>query len=126
MQFNLAMMGENPSAAFVKAATEPSSLTDEELMVIYSIAWNQWNHETRYELLIERGLVVDADWNLYLRNDAREIFASNRISAEIWKGIISQGYSRDWERVVDAEVQKLEPNGTQKLLERLRIAAAGD
>ena len=126
MQFNLAMMGENPSAALAKAGTDPSSLTDEELLVINHIVWNWWNHDTRYELLIEKGLGVDADWDVCLKNDAGDIFASDPVSAEIWKRITSLGFSRDWERVVDAEVQKREPNGTQKLLERLRKAAGGD
>ncbi len=43
MQYQLAMMGENPAAALAKAGTDPSSLTDEELIVINNFNWLWWN-----------------------------------------------------------------------------------
>lgn len=126
MQLNRAMMGENPAAALAKAGTDPSSLTDEELIVINNFNWAWWNHNTRYELLNEQGLVEEADRELYLRNHARVIFAGNPISAEVWKNMVSNGYSRDWERIVDAEIQRIEPTAYQELIKQLRKVASGD
>ena len=34
MEMNLALMGENPTVALTKAATDPESLTDEELVIV--------------------------------------------------------------------------------------------
>ena len=125
MEFNRTMMGENPSLALAKAAMDPTSLTDDELIVLNNFTWHWWNHDTRYELLIEQGLVEQADWEVYLKNHANNFFASNPISAEVWKSMVQQGYNRDWEQIVDSEVQTLQPIQYQEIIRQLRKAADG-
>jgi hypothetical protein len=123
MQFNLAMMGENPSAAVAKAATEPSSLTDEDLLVIANLTWNWWNHDSRYEILLDHGLVDDQDWDRFIRAHARNFLAGTPVAKAMWENTLEHGFSRKWERIAEDEIRRTEPTAYADLLVRLRSAA---
>ena len=127
MEMGLALMGENPAAALVKAATDPSSLTDEELTIVEQWVWYWWDHDSHLDLLRDQGLVVqERDWDLFFKNRAKWVYGANQVSVEVWEGLTSDGIDSDWENLVDAEIQKIDqPTGLQ-VLERLRAAAKGD
>jgi hypothetical protein len=123
MQFNLAMMGENPSAAVAKAATDPSSLTDEELLVIHNLVWNWWNHDSRYEILMEQGLVDEQDWDRFVRGHARNYFAGTPVAMASWQIAVAEGFTREWESIAGDELKRIKPTAYSETLRRLRFAA---
>ena len=128
MQMNLTRMGENPEVALVKAATDPASLTDEEISIIAQHAWYWWDHDSRFDLLRDQGLVVQEDWDMFYRNRATTVYGANRVALEIWKDMKSLGASRgsDWELLVDAEIQKIDQPNSAEWFERMRAAAKGE
>jgi len=129
MQMGLARMGENPEAALAKAASDPESLTDEELGIVREWAWYWHNHDTRFSLLRDEGMVLQADWDDYFRNRAKSVYGANRVALHEWKEMKSLGASLDseWHRLVDAEIQNIDqPTFASEGLERLRAAAKGN
>ncbi len=130
MQMNLARMGENPEAALAKAATDPESLTDEELGIVAQWVFFWGDYDRRFDLLRDQGLVVqEIDWDVFYKNRANWVYGVNRVTLETWKDINSLGASlgSDWESTVDAEIQKIDqPTAALEFLERMRAAAKGN
>ena len=130
MQMSLSRMGENPQAALAKAATDPESLTDEELGIVAAWAWYWHDHDSRFDLLRDQGLVVqEIDYDVYYKNRAKWVYGANRVALHEWKSMKSLGASlgSDWERIVDAEIQKIDqPTAYLENLEQLRAAAKGN
>ena len=123
---NLALMGENPSVALAKAATEPASLTDEELLVVYSYAWHWFDADARNEILADQGLLVlGVDVDRYYRNRTRWVYGSNSVTAEAWKEMTALGFGYAFESIVGSEMESMKPTGHADILRRLREAAEG-
>jgi len=83
MQMNLSRMGENPEVALAKAATDPESLTDEELGIVAQWAFYWGDYDARFDLLRDQGLVVkEIDWDVFYKNRANEVYGVNRVTLE--------------------------------------------
>ena len=83
MQMNLSRMGENPEVALAKAATDPESLTDEELGIVAQWAFHWGDYDARFDLLRDQGLVVkEIDWDVFYKNRANEVYGVNRVTLE--------------------------------------------
>jgi type II secretory pathway pseudopilin PulG len=124
MQMMLTQMGENPLKARAKAAIAPSSLTDEELLVIDSMVTYWWNFDTRLQLLSDQELtMMRLDVDAYMRGRPDFIYATNPVAAQSWKALTT-GYELDsvFESIVNAEMAKTKPTADQKRLEFLRQA----
>lgn len=120
-QYQLTMMGENPSRAVAKAATNPSDLTDEELLVLRRIFSFWINVDSLTELRIQEGFADQAIAESYWRERAENVYGANPVWAAIWQDYRDNAELEfRWMTVVDQHLKKDEYNADKKLLERLR------
>lgn len=122
-QYQLAMMGENPSKAVAKAATNPGELTDEELMVLRRIVffWANFDNQAEHEMkagFADRELTVNM-W----QGRALNVYGSNPLFATIWEDIRAAYPDKEWARIVDEQIRKIEHDTNSKQLERMREVA---
>ncbi|MEQ9451091.1 MAG: hypothetical protein RJQ07_05850 [Pseudomonadales bacterium] len=126
-QYQLAMMAENPSRAVAKAATNPSELTDEELLVLRRIFSFWINVDSLTEMRIREGFANQELAESYWRKRAEDLYGANPVWAAIW-----QDYKKSaevefrWMTVVDQHLRQVEHNADEKLLERLRTATQSE
>jgi hypothetical protein len=127
MQMNLTLMGEQPMFSLQKAATDPASLTDEELGIVEAWTWYWWDHDSQLQLLRGQGLTVqDRDWDAYFKNRAKWVYGSNRVSMQVWEDMMSDDVGHEWESIVNTEIQKINQPLHLQEIKRLRAAAKGE
>lgn len=120
-QYDLAMMGENPAAAVVKASTNPRELSDEELwMLMHSLSFWQ-NFDSRLELSTRAGLGDYADTVPYWESRALNFYGANPAYAAIWEDL-REGFISNWKwaGVVDQEFRTIEHNSNALATQRWR------
>lgn len=123
IQYYTAMLGENPATAFAKVANDPSSLTDEELL-IFAFQISIWaNLNERGEMLLAQGLGSHEQNVRSWQGQAHNIFGGNPISRSMWEDFGNADSDREWVRVVEEEIRNSSGTRQSDLLERLRSAA---
>ena len=134
MQFNIARMGENPNETFAKAATNPSELTDEELLTLYSAAWFWVNYDSHDASMMEFGLIADDESQREVwRARVHDVWKSNEVFSALWRRLRdTQSYSElqergTWAEIMDAEFRSTPlSKGDAELLSYLRTEVAAN
>lgn len=122
-QYQLAMIGENPSSAVAKAATNPDDLTDEELLILRRIFSFWVNVDSRRELDIEAGFRTKEPAVKHWQDRAESVYGANSVWAAIWEQFRDDpDRDYEWISVVDKRFRQIEHNTDQKLIDRLRKA----
>lgn len=80
-------MGENPSRALAKAAVDPSSLTDEELLVISACSewWNEGDIKAQLLLDAELSGLSLEQIEPFHEERAIELHGGNPVAAAAWR-----------------------------------------
>jgi hypothetical protein len=124
MQYFIAMMGENPAGVWAKAATNPASMTAEDLVVLnaYTTFWGE--KHVRDDLLIEYDLM--AEHRDFLEWHAKTTYGGNRVVAALWRSWLedeeSVGRAWDWQKTV-TELYPDDTDHDSKFIEYLMKAA---
>ena len=118
------MLGENPATAFAKAASDPKTLTDDELMVL-AYHFSIWtNLDDRGEMLMDEGLASPEQNVNYWKGHAHTVFGGNTISKALWQRLRDNtSGGREWVSIVDEEMKNVSGDGLSALLNTLREAA---
>lgn len=115
-QMALSLLGENPASTIAKAQKNPSSLTDEEILIVLQWTWYWHELDSNMEYQRKEGLILIGDEhnNSLLRGRARNVYSHNPVSRKAWEVMKDGGLNYDWMRVVDAEVKRLDQAGYQR------------
>ena len=98
-EYNLAMLGENPSEAL--ARIDSFAPDEADLLVLKAELWFWHNFDTRYELLLNEGLADPTLWHRYLDIHAKTVFGGTTIRRQLWQEMTAEGLDREWEKFVD-------------------------
>ena len=122
MMFGLAMMGEDPAAAWSKAALDPDSLTDHDLTRIQFMVDFWWNYHDRLDYLEENGLAQE-NWTDALDYHASQTYGGNRAAAAVWEYWLRSpnpgDRNADWKEIVKSRFPE-HTDGNAELLKRVR------
>ncbi len=119
MQSELAMMGENPAAAWSKASSGTDELTDDELTVIHGYLNFWWNHRERNALILNAGFLDATNYNENYTGDY--IFGGNSAAIAWWMKMDPYN-TEPWTDSVDRVIDE-QPEGFNAILEPMRAVA---
>lgn len=121
IQYQIAMMGENPSKAVATASANPSELTDEELLVLRRIFGFWTNLDSLTEHNRDQGFIRDSvNIESVWKDRARTVYGANPVWAAMWEDEKNSGM--EWKRIVDEEIKLLKHDYNEKQLQRWREA----
>ena len=94
-QVQTSLIGEEAGEAMAKACTDPESLTDGELMVLFSVYRSQLNLNRRLYIVEERSGLYEGDWRRYAPGAFANIFDTS-VGRAWWKhvAIVDQQYRK--------------------------------